>query len=196
MVSPSRKAFRKAHILALESQFVGNWIIDPDHSRVGFSARHAMVTKVRGAFNDVSGEVHIDSQEWSQSSARVSIDVNSIDTRNADRDSHLRNGDFFDAANYPTIDFVSTSIDEVDSNQFIVVGALTMRGVTRAVSIPLDLTGVHEDSFGNVRAGLEGGRRIDRKQWGISWNANLDAGGVMISDKISLEFELSLLKTS
>lgn len=142
--------------MPLESQFVGNWSIDPVHSRVGFSARHAMVTKVRGAFNDVSGEVHIDSQEWSQSSARVSIDVNSIDTRNVDRDSHLHNGDFFDAANYPTIDFVSTSIDEVDSHQFIVVGALTMRGVTRTVSIPLDLTGVHEDSFGNIPAGLEG----------------------------------------
>lgn len=182
------------NVLTVNSQFVGKWTLDPEHSRIGFSARHAMVTKVRGAFNNVQGEALIDPEEWKNSYAQISIQVNSIDTRNAQRDSHLRDNDFFDVRRYPTIEFVSTSIDEVDDNQFIAVGDLTMRGVTRPVSIPLDLTGIHQDAFGNIRAGLEGGRRINRKDWGITWNEALDAGGVMVSEKISLEFELSLVK--
>lgn len=182
------------YILALDSQFAGKWTIDPDHSRIGFSARHAMVTKVRGAFNDVQGTAFIDPENWEKSYANVSVRVDSIDTRNAQRDEHLRNNDFFDVARYPTIEFVSASIDEVDDNQFIAMGELSMHGVTKPVSIPLDLTGINQDSFGIIRAGLEGGRRIDRKDWGITWNAALDAGGVMVSEKISLEFELSLVK--
>lgn len=181
--------------MAIDSQFVGDWKIDPLHSRVGFSARHAMVTKVRGAFNDVEGEIHIDSEAWEDSTAKVLIRVESIDTRNTKRDNHLRSEEFFNVEKYPEIAFVSTTIDEVDEDQFIVVGDLTIRGITRSVSIPLDLTGVNQDSFGDTRAGLEGGRRIDRQEWDITWNSKLDSGGVLVSDKISLEFELSLVKT-
>ena len=110
------------------------------------------------------------------------------------RDDHLCGVDFFDANKYPTIDFASTSIDEVGESQFIILGDLTMHGVTKAVSIPLDLAGIQEDMYGNIRAGLEGGRRLDRREWGISWNSPLDTGGVMISEKLSLEFEISLIK--
>ncbi|GGH62036.1 YceI family protein [Rothia aerolata] len=180
--------------MSIDSRFVGDWKLDPIHSRLGFSARHAMVTKIRGAFNEVEGEAHIDSEDWANSTASVTIQVNSIDTRNDQRDEHLRNADFFNSKEFPTIEFVSTTIDEVDSGQFIVVGNLTMRGVTKSVSLPLEVTGIGEDSSGQIRAGLEGNRRIDRKEWGISWNEKLDNGGVMVSDKISLEFELSLLK--
>lgn len=155
-----------------------------------------MVTKARGAFNDVQGVTHIDPQNWEKSYAKISIRVESIDTRNSQRDEHLHNADFFDTKSYPTIEFISTSIDEVDDNQFIATGELSMRGVTKPISIPLDLTGIHVDTFGNIRAGLEGGRRINRKDWGITWNETLDAGGVMISEKISLEFELSLVKNT
>lgn len=176
------------------SELTGTWALDPEHSRLGFSTRHAMVTKVRGAFNDVSGTAVLNVEDWSRSHVEVRIAVASVDTRSAKRDEHLRSADFFDAQHHPTIEFVSTTLDEVDEDRFIVTGDLTIRGITRSISVPLELLGVDTDPFGQLRAGLEGSRRIDRKDWGVSWNAALDSGGVLVSDKITLEFELSLIK--
>ncbi|MFB6574303.1 YceI family protein [Kocuria palustris] len=180
--------------MSAQSELTGTWSIDPTHSRVGFSSRHAMVTKVRGAFNDVSGTAQLDAKDMSRSQVRVVLQVASVDTRSPQRDAHLRSADFFDAQQHPTIEFDSTAVDEVDENQFIVIGELTIRGVTRTISVPLELLGVDTDPFGQLRAGLEGSRRIDRKDWGVSWNTPLDSGGVLVSDKITLEFELSLVK--
>ena len=180
--------------MSAQSELTGTWSIDPTHSRVGFSSRHAMVTKVRGAFNDVSGTAQLDAKDMSRSQVRVVLQVASVDTRSPQRDAHLRSADFFDAQQHPTIEFDSTAVDEVDENQFIVIGELTIRGVTRTISVPLELLGVDTDPFGQLRAGLEGTRRIDRKDWGVSWNTPLDSGGVLVSDKITLEFELSLVK--
>ena len=180
--------------MSAQSELTGTWSIDPTHSRVGFSSRHAMVTKVRGAFNDVSGTAQLDAEDMSRSQVRVVLQVASVDTRSPQRDAHLRSADFFDAQQHPTIEFDSTAVDEVDENQFIVTGDLTIRGVTRTISVPLELLGVDTDPFGQLRAGLEGSRRIDRKDWGVSWNTPLDSGGVLVSDKITLEFELSLVK--
>lgn len=171
----------------------GHWDIDPSHSRLGFSTRHAMVSRVRGAFNDVSGFADI-AEDLADSNAEVIIQTASVDTRSADRDTHLRSADFFDVDAYPEIRFVSSAIDEVDEGSYIVTGDLTMRAMTKTVSIPLELIGVESDPDGNVRAGLEGSRRIDRKDWGVTWNTKLDSGGVLVSDKITLEFELSLIK--
>ncbi|MDO4255284.1 MAG: YceI family protein [Kocuria sp.] len=179
----------------LESQFSGRWTIDPAHSRIGFSTRHAMVTKVRGAFNDIEGFADIDLEDLTRSTVEVKLRVESIDTRDKDRDTHLMSEDFFHAQRYPFIIFQSSSIDEVDDGQFIVSGDLTIRDVTRPITIPLELTGIDTDMFGTVRAGLEGNRRIDRKDWGVRWNSVLDSGGVMVSDKVTLEFELSLTQT-
>lgn len=180
--------------MAIDSQLSGEWSIDPTHSRIGFSSRHTMVSRIRGAFNDVEGKVHVNSEDVGSSTAEVTIRVDSIDTRNTDRDKHLLTSQFLDASQYPLITFRSTNVDEVDEQHFIVSGDLTIRGITRSVSLPLEFMGVGTDHFGNFRAGLEGSRRIDRKDWGITWNAVLDSGGVLISDKISLEFELSLVK--
>ncbi|MBN6753487.1 YceI family protein [Kocuria palustris] len=180
--------------MSAQSELTGTWSIDPSHTRVGFSSRHAMVTKVRGAFNDVSGTAHLDAEDMSRSQARVVLQVASVDTRSPQRDAHLRSADFFDAQQHPTIEFNSTAVDEVDENQLIVTGELTIRGITRTISVPLELLGVDTDPFGQLRAGLEGSRRIDRKDWGVSWNTPLDSGGVLVSDKITLEFELSLVK--
>lgn len=177
-----------------QKELTGTWSIDPAHSRMGFSSRHAMVTKVRGAFNDVSGTAQLDAEDMSRSKVSVVLSVDSVDTRSPQRDAHLRSADFFDAQQHPTIEFDSTAVDEVDENQFIVTGELTIRGVTRTISVPLELLGVDTDPFGQLRAGLEGSRRIDRKDWGVSWNTPLDSGGVLVSDKITLEFELSLVK--
>lgn len=180
--------------LTIDSTLNGDWTIDPSHSRFGFSTRHAMVTRVRGAFNDVEGRVHLDTQDWDNSVVEITVQVGSVDTRNAQRDEHLRSSDFFDAENFPVISFTSTGMDEVDESRFIVSGDLTIRGISRPITIPLELTGIDTDADGSLRAGLEGGRRIDRKDWGVTWNTPLDSGGVLVSDKISLEFELSLIK--
>ena len=171
----------------------GHWDIDPSHSRLGFSTRHAMVSRVRGAFNDVSGSADI-ADDLADSKAEVIIQTASVDTRTKGRDEHLRSADFFDVETYPEIRFVSSAIDEVDEGSYIVTGELTIRDRTKTVSVPLELIGVDTDPFGNLRAGLEGSRRIDRKDWGVTWNTKLDSGGVLVSDKITLEFELSLIK--
>ena len=171
----------------------GHWDIDPLHSRLGFSTRHAMVSRVRGAFNDVSGSADI-ADDLADSKAEVIIQTASVDTRTKGRDEHLRSADFFDVETYPEIRFVSSAIDEVDEGSYIVTGELTIRDMTKTVSVPLELIGVETDPFGNLRAGLEGSRRIDRKDWGVTWNTKLDSGGVLVSDKITLEFELSLIK--
>lgn len=180
--------------MAVDEQLTGTWTLDPAHSRLGFSTRHAMVTRVRGAFNEVLGEAIIDATDYTKSRVTVTIRVNSVDTRNADRDAHLLSADFFNVQEYPLIRFESTSVDEVRENGFIVNGNLTIRDVTRPISLPLELVGVDTDQMGNLRAGLEGTRRIDRKDWGVTWNTPLDSGGVLVSDKITLEFELSLVK--
>jgi polyisoprenoid-binding protein YceI len=180
----------------LDSSLAGEWRIDPAHSRLGFSTRHAMVTKVRGAFNDVDGVINVDVDEPTNSSVSVTIKVASIDTRNAQRDEHLRTNDFFDAPHYPEITFVSKRIDQVEENSFIVNGDLTIRGVTKEIAVPIEFIGIETDPFGNMRAGFEGSRRIDRKDFGVNWNAALDSGGVLVSDRILLEFEISAIKSA
>ena len=178
----------------LDSSLAGEWRFDPAHTRLGFSTRHAMVTKVRGAFNDVEGVINVDAEEPTNSTVSVTIKVASIDTRNEQRDQHLRTNDFFDAPHHPEITFVSKRIDQIEENSFIVNGDLTIRGVTREIAIPIEFIGVERDPFGNLRAGFEGSRRIDRKDFGVNWNAALDSGGVLVSDRILLEFEVSAVK--
>ncbi|MGP9537701.1 YceI family protein [Brachybacterium sp. AOP43-C2-M15] len=177
-----------------DSPLTGQWTIDPGHSRIGFSARHAMVTKVRGAFNDVTGEASFDEADPGSARVQVVVRTESVDTRNPQRDEHLRSADFLDVESHPEMTFTSTSVEEVDDNGYIVVGELTIRDTTRSMSIPLRFVGVDTDPFGNVRAGFEGTRRLDRRDWGISWNTPLDSGGLLVGDRIQLEFEMSLIK--
>lgn len=160
-----------------QSTISGHWDIDPAHTRLGFSTRHAMVTRVRGAFNEVSGWGDINDENVSGSTVTIVIKTASVDTRNPDRDAHLRSADFFDVEAYPEILFESTNIDEVDESSFAITGDLTIREVTKTVSIPLELMGIDTDQLGNLRAGLEGTRRIDRKDWHVRWNTRLDSGG-------------------
>jgi len=124
----------------------------------------------------------------------ITIDVASIDTRNAQRDDHLRTNDFLDVATYPKITFTSTSIEHNGGTEFLVTGDLTIKGVTRSVTLPLEFQGAAKDPFGNDRIGFEGELAINRKDWGVSWNVALETGGVLVSDKITLEFEISAIK--
>ena len=174
----------------------GTYTIDPSHSRIGFVARHAMVTKVRGSFNEFEGSGYFDAEDPAKSHARLTIQAASIDTRNADRDAHLRSNDFFEMETYPQVTFASTAVEPVDATTFRVTGDLTIKDVTRPVTFDLEYTGTAVDPFGNRRLGLEGSVVVNRKDWGLTWNAPLDAGGVLVSEKVTLEFEVSAIRSN
>ena len=175
----------------LASLPAGTYTIDASHSRVGFSARHAMVTKVRGSFNDYSGSAVV-----ADGAASISIEINaaSIDTRSADRDGHLQSPDFFDVANFPKITYVSTSVKDGGAG-LIVEGNLTIKDVTKPLTIEFEYTGTVKDPFGNDRFGFEGESEINRKDFGLTWNAALETGGILVSENIKLEFEISTIAT-
>jgi polyisoprenoid-binding protein YceI len=181
---------------ALTDQLVGTYTIDPVHSRIGFSARHAMITKVRGAFNEFEGSAQLPSPDPRTWSAQVTIQSASIDTRNEQRDGHLRSNDFLSMDEYPTITFASTSVEQVGDDTFRVTGDLTIKGVTRSIAIDFEYQGSAVDPYGNVRVGFEGSVPISRKDYGITWNAALETGGVVVSDKVDLEFEISAVKSA
>jgi polyisoprenoid-binding protein YceI len=177
------------------STLTGRYTIDPTHSRIGFVARHAMVTKVRGSFNDFVGTGYLDVENPSASRVDLTIQSASIDTRNTDRDAHLRSNDFFDMEAYPEIRFVSTATDRVDADHYRVTGDLTIKGITKSVAVDFEYTGAAVDPYGNQRVGFEGTTTINRKDWGVSWNAALEAGGVLVGEKVVLEFEVSAIRT-
>ncbi|MEU8005440.1 YceI family protein [Catellatospora sp. NPDC049111] len=174
----------------------GTYTIDPAHTRIGFVARHAMVTKVRGAFNEFEGGAYLDGANPANSSAKVTIKAASIDTRNAQRDEHLRSNDFLAMEQFPEITFVSTGIRQTSGTDFEVTGDLTIKGVTNSITVPFTYEGAATDPFGAVRVGFEGSVAINRKDYGVTWNAALETGGVLVSDKIVLEFEVSAVKNS
>ena len=178
------------------SQLTGTYTLDPAHSRIGFTARHAMVTKVRGAFNDFTGTAVLDGASPANSTATVTIKAASIDTRNEQRDGHLRSNDFLAMEEYPEITFVSTGVREAGENEYELTGDLTIKGVTNSITIPFTFEGLATDPFGNVRAGFEGSVAISRGDYGVTWNAALETGGVLVSDKIVLEFEISAIKNA
>jgi polyisoprenoid-binding protein YceI len=171
----------------------GEYVLDVAHTRIGFSARHAMVTTVRGQFAEFEGAAHLDTTTPTDSSAKVSIQVASISTGQADRDAHLRSADFFDVENYPEMTFVTTDVVRADAATWTVTGDLTIKGVTNPVSIDFESTGSARDPFGNLRVGFEGATSINRKDWGLTWNAALETGGVLVSEKIKLEFDVSAI---
>lgn len=172
----------------------GTYTLDPSHSRLGFVTRHAMVTKVRGSFDEYTGEAVIDGANPAASSLKVIISTASIDTRSADRDAHLRSGDFFDAETYPEMTFVGTGFDITSPDTVEVTGDLTIKDVTRSLTIPFTYEGSATDPFGNERIGFEGKAVILRSDYGLTWNAALETGGVLVSDKITLELEVSAIK--
>lgn len=171
----------------------GTWNIDPVHSEFTFTARHAGVSKVRGHFEDIAGVVNV-GEALEDSTVSAEADVESITTRNAQRDGHLKSGDFFEAENNPKLNFTSTAINASSGGEFELVGDLTMRGVTKEVAFTTEFGGVATDPNGNQVAGLSASANIDRKDYGMEFNAVLGGGELLVSNKIKIELELELVK--
>jgi len=191
--TPSQAAAPVA--VAERDALTGDYTIDASHTRLGFSARHAMVTTVRGNFGDLDGTAHVDAENPANSTVNLTIRTASINTASADRDGHLRSADFFDAETHPEITFASTSVER-DGTDWTIIGDLTIKGTTRSIAIPFEENGTAQDPFGNVRIGFEGATTINRKDWDLTWNAALETGGVLVSEKIKLEFDISAIKNA
>lgn len=172
------------------------WTIDPAHTLVEFTVRHMMIARVKGRFAALKGTVELDESNATQSAVEVTIDASSIDTRQDDRDAHLRSADFLDVEDHPTIEFRSTRFEEAGGNQYRVVGDLTIRGVTREVVIDATEEGRAQDPWGNQRIGVSGETVIDRRDYGLTWNQALETGGVLVGTEVRISLEVELVKAS
>src|SRR5699024_8120192 len=179
---------------ASAAELTGDYDLDTTHTQLGFTARHAMVTKVRGTFAEFEGQLHIDGSNPTASSGTLRMVARSIDTGVEQRDEHLRSNDFFDMANFSEATITSTSVEHVADNAFRVTGNLTIKDVTQPVPIDMTYTGFATDPFGNNLLGLEGSVTINRKDWGLNWNASLETGGVLVSEKIQINVDISAVK--
>lgn len=172
----------------------GTWVLDESHTTLGFSARHAMVAKVRGRFSEFEGGFTIDAANPAASTAKVTIKTASLDTRNADRDGHLKSADFLDVENNPELTFVSTAIKHVGGNDFVLTGDLTVSGNTQSVDVEVTYIGVSQDPWGGTRIGFEGHTEISRKDFGLVWNVALETGGVLVGDKVRIDIDVEAVK--
>lgn len=169
---------------------MSSWSIDKVHSHVGFTVKHMMVATVRGQFKEYGGTFNLDAADFTRSTFEGSIEVTSIDTANADRDNHLRSGDFFDIANHPKIAFKSTSIQAKGDGEFTVHGDLTLRGVTKPIALDVEYHGTAKNPYGKTVAGINARGTINRKDFGVNFNAVLETGGVAVAEKVKIEIDL------
>jgi polyisoprenoid-binding protein YceI len=174
----------------------GTYTLDPTHTDIGFTVRHAMVTNVRGTFHEHEGTLTIDGERPENSKASIDVAMASVDTGAPDRDGHLRSGDFFDVETFPRMSFRSTHAEERGGDAYRMTGDLTIRGVTRPITIDLEFNGSATDPFGNQRIGFEGTAELLRSDWGLTYNAALETGGVLVGDRIKLTFDISAIKAS
>ncbi len=173
---------------------MARWNIDSSHSSAEFVARHMMVTKVRGTFENITGYIEFDEENPANSYVEASIDVATINTRDQQRDNHLRSAEFFDVENHPAMTFKSTVIEVTSDNTGLITGDLTIRGTTREVTFEVEFSGAGASPFGDVRAGFAGTTKINREDFGLTWNVALEAGGVLVSKEIAIEVNLQGVK--
>ena len=172
----------------------GTWTVDPSHSSVSFVARHLMVSKVRGSFGSFSGTITI-AEDLLASSVEATLDVASISTGDDGRDEHLRSGDFFDLEQFPTWTLTSTGL-RADGDDYVMTADLTIKGVTRPVEFEVEFEGTATDPWGNTKAGFEAKTEINRKDFGLEWNVALEAGGVLVGEKVKIELDIQAVKAA
>ncbi|MBI6546666.1 MAG: YceI family protein [Cyanobacteria bacterium NC_groundwater_1444_Ag_S-0.65um_54_12] len=167
-----------------------SWTIDPLHTHIGFSVKHMMVSTVRGQFKTYHGKIKLDEKDFTRSAVEGEIEVASIDTGNIDRDNHLRSNDFFAAIDFPKITFKSTRIERQDGDEYTLYGDLTIRGVTKEVALDVEYAGLSKNPYGMMVTGFSARGTINRKDFGVSFNAVLETGGVAVSDKVKIELDV------
>jgi polyisoprenoid-binding protein YceI len=170
----------------------GVWNVDASHSTIGFSARHLMVSKVRGRFATFTGTLTI-ADEPLASKVEASVDIASVTTGDETREAHLKSADFFDADNFPTMTLVSTGIDK-DGSDYVLHTDLTIKGVTKPVDFELEFDGVSGDPWGGTRAGFSAQAEVNRKDWGLEWNVALETGGVLVGEKVKIQLDIEAVK--
>jgi len=172
------------------SEIATTWQLDPAHSSVEFGVRHLMISTVKGRFGDISGTVTLDSNNESSAAVDITVQTASIDTRQEQRDAHLRSPDFFDAQNWPVISFHGTSVEGDTDSEFQLTGDLTIRDVTREITLDVTKEGQGSDPWGNVRAAFSANGKIDRRDFGLTYNQVLEAGGVVVGDEIKISVDV------
>jgi polyisoprenoid-binding protein YceI len=170
------------------------WNIDPVHSEIGFAVKHMMVSNVRGRFNDVTGYIDFNEDDPSTAKIDVEIGTNSVDTRQEQRDNHLRSADFFDAENHPKMTFISKKVEHIKKNEYLVTGDLAIRGTTREVTLDATFEGTSPDPYGGVRIGFSATGKINRQEFGLIYNAALETGGVVVGADIKIQLEVEAVK--
>ena len=173
-----------------------SWIIDQKHSTIEFTARHMMFTKVRGRFDEFEGEINFDPSNLANTTVNIEIETASIKTNNEERDNHLRSADFLQVEDYPTMKFVSKRVEQKDENHGTLIGELTIRDQTREVSLDVDYYGLHQDLSSDTRALFSGITTINRRDWGLTWNMALEAGGFLVGDKLDIDIEIELVQVA
>ena len=170
------------------------WAIDPAHTEIGFKVKHMMFTNVSGKFENYNATVSTEGDNFENANIEFSADINSIDTRNLDRDNHLKSADFFDAENHPKLTFKATSFTKVDDENYELAGNLKIRGIEKPVKLPVEFSGLMKDPWGNTKVGMNISGKINRKDWGLNWNSALETGGVLVGEEVKLNVELQLAK--
>lgn len=170
------------------------WTIDPTHSEILFKVKHLMITNVKGEFRSFSGTILSEGTDFNNAELKVAIDAASIFTNNADRDAHLQSADFFDAGEYPQLLFEGTSLEKLDDENYRLNGRLTIKDVTREIPLNVEFGGFMKDPYGNEKAGFSVTGKINRRDWGLNWNATLEAGGVMVSDEVRISAEVQFVR--
>ncbi|HSD13755.1 MAG TPA: YceI family protein [Flavobacterium sp.] len=170
------------------------WTIDQTHSEIGFKVKHMMFTNVSGKFLNYDANIITEGDDFTNSTIEFSADIDSVDTRNADRDNHLKSADFFDAENHPKMTFKASSFTKANDDNYEIAGDLTLRGVTKFVKLPAEFSGLMTDPWGNTKAGFIINGKINRKDWGLNWNSAMEAGGVLVGEEVKLEIELQFVK--
>ncbi|HEV8511863.1 MAG TPA: YceI family protein [Cyclobacteriaceae bacterium] len=170
------------------------WAVDPTHSEIVFKVKHLMITNVKGEFRKFTAEINTEGNDFSKSSISATIDASSIFTNEDNRDGHLKSADFFDVANYPELKFTGTSFKKIDDENYQLKGVLTIKGVSNEISLDVEFGGINKDPWGNEKAGFSLNGKINRKDWGLNWNAALETGGVLVSDEVKISAEVQFVK--
>jgi len=178
----------------MSTQESTKWAVDPTHSKIGFKVKHLMISNVTGSFREFEGEVSTVGNDFSKSVIALSLNTASIDTEIADRDAHLKSGDFFDVENFPKITFSGSGLKDLGDDLYELTGDLTIKGITNPTTLSVEFGGINSDPWGNVKAGFAVTGKIKRKDWGLTWNAALETGGVLVGEEVKINCDIQLVK--